>query len=71
MHLGELADTNADKAAYVIAETGITTTFKQLDDLSMQAAQLFRHLGLNRGDHVAILLENHPALLQVLSLIHI
>ena len=65
MHLGELADTHADKAAYVIAETGETTTFKQLDDLSMQASQLFRQLGLNRGDHVAILLENHPALLQV------
>ena len=65
MHLGELAATNADKAAYVIAETGVTTTFKQLDDLSMQASQLFRQLGLNRGDHVAILLENHPALLQV------
>ena len=65
MHLGELAATNADKAAYVIAETGVTTTFKQLDDLSMQASQLFRQLGLNRGDHVAILLENHPALLQI------
>ena len=65
MHLGELADTHADKAAYVIAETGETTTFKQLDDLSMQASQLFRQLGLNRGDHVAILLENHPALLHV------
>ena len=65
MHLGELAATSADKAAYVIAETGVTTTFKQLDDLSMQASQLFRQLGLNRGDHVAILLENHPALLQV------
>ena len=65
MHLGELAATSADKAAYVIAETGVTTTFKQLDDLSMQASQLFRQLGLNRGDHVAILLENHPALLQI------
>ena len=65
MHLGELAATSADKAAYVIAESGVTTTFKQLDDLSMQASQLFRQLGLNRGDHVAILLENHPALLQI------
>ena len=65
MHLGELAATSADKAAYVIAETGVTTTFKQLDDLSMRASHLFRQLGLNRGDHVAILLENHPALLQI------
>ncbi|MGV0034045.1 MAG: AMP-binding protein [Candidatus Azotimanducaceae bacterium WSBS_2022_MAG_OTU7] len=65
MHLGELAAKCPDKAAYVIAETGVITTFKQLDDLSMQASQLFRKLGLNRGDHIAILLENHQALLPI------
>ena len=65
MHLGELAAKSPDKAAYVIAESGATTTFKQLDDYSMQASQLFRKLGLNRGDHIAILLENHPAMLQI------
>ena len=61
MHLGELAAKSPDKAAYVIAESGAITTFKQLNDYSMQASQLFRKLGLNRGDHIAILLENHPA----------
>ena len=40
MHLGELAATSADKAAYVIAESGVTTTFRQLNDLSMQAARV-------------------------------
>ena len=31
----------------------------------MQISQLFRKLGLKRGDHIAFMLENHPALLQI------
>jgi len=65
MHPGELAALGPDKPAYIIAESGETITRKQLDDHSMQASQLFRHLGLKRGDHIAILLENHPAMLQI------
>jgi acyl-CoA synthetase (AMP-forming)/AMP-acid ligase II len=47
-----------EKLAYVIAETGETLTFAQLDRRSNQGAQLFVHLGLKPGDHVAFLLEN-------------
>lgn len=65
MHPGELAKKYPDKPAYTIAETGQVTTFKELDDQSMQASQLFRKLGLKRGDHIALMLENHPALLQI------
>ncbi|SVC69233.1 uncharacterized protein METZ01_LOCUS322087, partial [marine metagenome] len=65
MHPGELAARNPEKPAYIIAETGQAITFKQLDDVSMQASQLFRKLGLKRGDHVAFMLENHLALLQI------
>ncbi len=65
MHPGDLAERNPEKPAYIISETGETVTFKQLDDVSMQASQLFRKLGLKRGDHVAILLENHPTMLQI------
>ena len=65
MHLGEIAARWPDKPAYIIAETGETVTFRQVDDISMRASQLFRHLGLQRGDHIALLLENHPALLQI------
>lgn len=65
MHPGELAAISPDKPAYIIAESGETITRKQLDDLSMQASQFFRKMGLNRGDHIAILLENHPAMLQI------
>ena len=65
MHPGDIAERNPEKPAYIISETGETVTFKQLDDVSMQVSQLFRKLGLKRGDHVAILLENHPAMLQI------
>ena len=65
MHPGELAVKNPEKPAYIIAETGQVVTFKDLDDASMQVSQLFRKLGLERGDHVAFMLENHRALLEI------
>lgn len=65
MHPDEIVARNPDKPAYYIAETGQCITFKEFNDVSMQASQLFRSLGLQRGDHIAILLENHPAMLQI------
>ena len=65
MHPGDLAARLPDKPACIIAETGRAITFRELNDLSNQGAQLFRRLGLQRGDHVAILLENHPAFLPI------
>ncbi len=47
-----------DKPAYIIAETGETLTYGELDRRSNQIAQLFYALGLSPGDHVALLLEN-------------
>ena len=52
------AQTTPDKPAYVIAETGETLTFAELDRRSNQGAQLFFSLGLKPGDHVALLMEN-------------
>ncbi len=65
MHPGTIADQNPGKPAYIIAETGETFTYRQLEDGSNRMAQLFRQLGLKRGDHIAILLENHPLFLQI------
>jgi len=47
-----------DKPAYIIAETGETLSYAELDRRSNQGAQLFASLGLAPGDHVAILMEN-------------
>jgi acyl-CoA synthetase (AMP-forming)/AMP-acid ligase II len=48
-----------------MAATGQTITFAELEATANQGAHLFRSLGLQRGDHVAILLENHPRFLQI------
>ncbi len=60
MHPGTIAAAQPNKVAYVMAESGITVTYAELEAASNQGAQLFRSLGLRPGDHIAILLENHP-----------
>jgi fatty-acyl-CoA synthase/long-chain acyl-CoA synthetase len=57
-HPSLYAATTPDKPAYIIAETGETLTYRELDRRSNQGAQLFHSLGLRPGDHVALLLEN-------------
>ncbi len=60
MHPGIHAVENREKPAYIMAGSGKVMTYGELDSLSNQGSQLFRKLSLKRGDHVAILLENHP-----------
>ena len=48
-----------------MAETGQTITYGELEATANQGAQLFRSLGLKRGDHIALLLENHPRFFQI------
>jgi long-chain acyl-CoA synthetase len=65
MHPGEHARTRPDQPAIVMAETGATITYRQLDEASNRAAQLFRAAGLRPGDGIAILMENHPRFYEV------
>ena len=60
MHPFHHAQTTPDKPAYIMADTGETVTYRQLDDRSCQVAQMLRAFGLVAGDHIAIILENHP-----------
>ncbi|MCC6920608.1 MAG: acyl-CoA synthetase [Alphaproteobacteria bacterium] len=53
------AQSTPDKPAYIMAGTGETVTYKQMNDRSNQGAQLFRSLGLKTGDAVAIFMENN------------
>ncbi|HXT05842.1 MAG TPA: acyl-CoA synthetase [Roseiarcus sp.] len=59
------AATTPDKPAYIIAETGERLTFGELDRRSNQIAQLFYALGLAPGDHVALLMENGLAFVEI------
>ena len=58
MHPSKIVSRFPEKPAITIAETGESLNFKEWDEFSMRASQLFRSLNLKRGDHVAILMEN-------------
>src|SRR4051812_42594125 len=59
------AQERPDKPAFVMAATGETTTYRELNDRSNRLAQLFFDAGLRFGDHVAVLMENRPEYLEV------
>src|SRR3954453_6482788 len=48
-----------------MAGSGKAITYRELDELSNRGAQLFRALGLEAGDHVALLLENRLAFMEI------
>ena len=57
-HIHIQAARTPDRLAIEMAGSGQTMTFGELENRSNQAAQAFRALGVEQGDHVAILLEN-------------
>jgi long-chain acyl-CoA synthetase len=59
MHPSIHAQSTPDKPVLIMAGSGETLTYRELDDRSNQAARLFRSLGLAPGDHIALLCENH------------
>ncbi|MEK9869222.1 MAG: AMP-binding protein [Gammaproteobacteria bacterium] len=58
MYPGHWADVFPEKKAIVHAVTDDSFTYRQLNDRSNQLAQLLFDLGLRRGDHFAIFMEN-------------
>ena len=54
-----------DKPAYLMAGSGEIVTYGQLDRQSNRTAQLFRSLGLQAGDHVAIFMENNARFFEI------
>ncbi len=60
MHPSLHAKTHPDKPAYIMAYSGETVTYGELDARSNQGAHLFRSLGLQTGDAVAFFIDNHP-----------
>jgi long-chain acyl-CoA synthetase len=58
VHIFHHAANQPDTAAIIIAETGEQLSFAELEARSNQIAHLFRSHSVQRGDSVAILLEN-------------
>jgi long-chain acyl-CoA synthetase len=66
MHPSIHAKANPDKPAFIMAYSGETVTYGELEARSNQGAHLFRSLGLKAGDAVALFLENHPRYYELL-----
>ena len=67
MYPGEYATTRAAKPAVIMATSGATLTFAELDRRANQLAHLLRASGLRRLDHIAILMENNLQMVECCS----
>ena len=64
MYPGLHAIARADHPAVVMARSGETVTYRELEARSNRLAHLLRAVGLRRGDHYAVFLENHPRFIE-------
>ncbi|MGD9701026.1 MAG: acyl-CoA synthetase [Acidimicrobiia bacterium] len=62
---GAHVETRGDSPAVIMADSGTVVTYRELDERSKQVAQLLRAAGLRPGDHVGVMLENHPRYFEV------
>ena len=65
MHPFHHAQIQPDKPAYIMAGSGETVTYGQLDARSNQGAQLFRSWGLKAGDVIALLMDNSARFFEI------
>ena len=63
--LSVYASESPGKAAIIVAETGESMSYAQLNRQSIQCARLMRNQGLSFGDHIALMVENLPEALVV------
>ena len=64
-HFSAFAAETPDRPAYIMANSGKVVTYAELDRRSNQVAHLLRASGVNRGDHIAIMMKNCTEFLQV------
>jgi len=65
MYPGYWARQSPDKPAVVMSGSGETVSYGELDRRSNRLAQFMWQAGLRRGDHIALLMENHPRYFEV------
>jgi fatty-acyl-CoA synthase len=63
---GAHAVANPDKPAVIMADTGQTLTYQQLEERSLRLANAFRDRGLVPRDHVAVVAENRLEIVEAL-----
>ena len=63
MYAAEHAAEHGEQPAIIMAPSGRTLTFAEYEAAANQVAHVLRDTGLRKGDHMAIFMENHPAML--------
>jgi acyl-CoA synthetase (AMP-forming)/AMP-acid ligase II len=58
---------NPDRPVYIMGGSNEVITALQFEERANQCSHLFRHLGLQIGDHVAIFMENNRYFLEICS----
>ena len=60
MDLSKLAALYGDRPALIVAETGATLTFAELNERALRCARWLVSNGLGFGDHLAVVMDNVP-----------
>ncbi len=61
----EIFRRHGDNPAVIMAGSGRTLSYAEMDDRSTRLARVFDEAGLTRGDHVALMLGNQPEFFEV------
>ena len=64
-HFSAYATETPDRPAYILGASGEVVTYRELDCRSNQIAHLLRLSGVQRGDHIAMMMKNCREFLQV------
>ena len=64
MYAGHIQAKHPDRAAFIMASTGETVSYGELERRTNRLAQLLRAEGLKRLDHFAIFMENNNRYLE-------
>ena len=67
MHPGRHAIDHAERACFIMADTGETVTYGEFEVRTNQLAHLLRAQGLQRLDHYSVFMENHARYLETCS----
>src|SRR5215471_6295783 len=65
MYASQHAVDHPDQAAFIMATSGETVTFGEYEARCNQVAHLLRAAGLQRGDHIAVFMENNLRMIEI------
>lgn len=65
MFPGKHAAATPDKPALIMASSGATVTYRELEERSIRIAHYFRSIGLQRGDHLALVSSNEAEIFDI------